>query len=210
MKTSHILTGLAGASLCIAGLSAPAAAATTITGEATSINLRDMDPGLVVYADSTPFSFSLNNVGDTFTTSVMRIGTEEGSLNLDDYVNYAISAAFTFASPAGTSGPAVTGTTDGTFTFLGIGDCPGFISDCGRVQWNNPTLFSFGTGGQFSLELSDATFDLPGSASVQGTFTLLAPSIPEPSTWALMILGFGAVGFMMRSSRRQNVKVSYA
>ena len=211
MKTSHILTGIAGASLCIAGLSAPAAAATTITGEATTINVHNTDPGLVVYASSTPFSFSLNNVGDSFTTQVMTIGTNEGSVELfEDTVNYLISASFTFASPAGTSGPAVTGSTDGFISLNPFGGCGIFDGGCGRVEWNNPTIFNFGNGGQFSLSLKDATFGTPGSANIKGKFTLLAPSVPEPSTWALMILGFGVVGFMMRSSRRQNVNVSYA
>lgn len=34
------------------------------------------------------------------------------------------------------------------------------------------------------------------------------PPIPEPATWAMMLAGFGAVGYSMR--RRQNVKVSFA
>jgi hypothetical protein len=33
-------------------------------------------------------------------------------------------------------------------------------------------------------------------------------AVPEPATWAMMIAGFGAVGFAMR--RRRNVKVSFA
>jgi len=35
----------------------------------------------------------------------------------------------------------------------------------------------------------------------------IAP-VPEPATWAMMMLGFGAVGFAMR--RRQNTRVSFA
>lgn len=31
-------------------------------------------------------------------------------------------------------------------------------------------------------------------------------SVPEPSTWAMMILGFGLVGFSLRSNRRQVAK----
>jgi len=32
-------------------------------------------------------------------------------------------------------------------------------------------------------------------------------SVPEPQTWAMMILGFGFVGFMLRNGRRQKVAV---
>jgi len=35
-----------------------------------------------------------------------------------------------------------------------------------------------------------------------------APAVPEASTWAMMIAGFGAVGFAMR--RRQKVALSFA
>ncbi|MEH6756877.1 MAG: PEPxxWA-CTERM sorting domain-containing protein [Parasphingorhabdus sp.] len=35
-------------------------------------------------------------------------------------------------------------------------------------------------------------------------------AVPEPSTWAFMIFGFGAIGGAMRRRRNVNVKVSYA
>jgi len=34
--------------------------------------------------------------------------------------------------------------------------------------------------------------------------------VPEPSTWLMMILGFGLVGGVMRSKRRENLTVSYS
>nr|WP_126174641.1 PEPxxWA-CTERM sorting domain-containing protein [Altericroceibacterium xinjiangense] len=35
--------------------------------------------------------------------------------------------------------------------------------------------------------------------------------VPEPATWAMMLLGFGAIGFAMRKAKRKpNVSVSYA
>jgi hypothetical protein len=45
--------------------------------------------------------------------------------------------------------------------------------------------------------------------SVNPSYILLdAPAVPEPGTWMLMLLGFGAIGFAMR--RRRNVRVSFA
>jgi PEP-CTERM motif len=50
------------------------------------------------------------------------------------------------------------------------------------------------TPGQFQIE------GIGGSTvNIQGTFTAAAPiiaAVPEPSTWAMMILGFTGVGFM--------------
>jgi hypothetical protein len=40
-----------------------------------------------------------------------------------------------------------------------------------------------------------------GAGSANGTIDVFA--IPEPTTWALMIVGFGGVGAMVRSRRRQ-------
>jgi hypothetical protein len=36
------------------------------------------------------------------------------------------------------------------------------------------------------------------------------PAVPEPATWLMMILGFGLVGGVMRSKRRENLTVSYS
>ena len=36
------------------------------------------------------------------------------------------------------------------------------------------------------------------------------PAVPEPATWALMLLGFGVVGAAMRSSKRQTTAVRFA
>lgn len=35
-------------------------------------------------------------------------------------------------------------------------------------------------------------------------------AVPEPATWALMMLGFGMVGFSMRRRSKQSVRVTYA
>lgn len=45
------------------------------------------------------------------------------------------------------------------------------------------------------------------SASVQSA-TLAVQSVPEPATWAMMIVGFGAVGATMRSARRNRSMLS--
>ena len=41
-----------------------------------------------------------------------------------------------------------------------------------------------------------------GAGSLGGSITIRqATAVPEPATWAMMLIGFGAVGFAMR--RRQ-------
>jgi PEP-CTERM motif len=56
---------------------------------------------------------------------------------------------------------------------------------------------NFGSGFEgFGLQ---TTFETGGLAGV-----------PEPTTWAMLILGFGVIGGAMRSARRQSVRVTYA
>lgn len=41
-----------------------------------------------------------------------------------------------------------------------------------------------------------------------GSMTIAA--VPEPASWAMMLAGFGVVGFAMRSQKNRTVKVTYA
>jgi hypothetical protein len=71
--------------------------------------------------------------------------------------------------------------------------------------------------GQISPSIPAGTYvafeDLPFATSdfdyndVSFVFTNVASGVPEPSTWAMMLLGFVGLGFAFRQSRR---KVSFA
>ena len=63
----------------------------------------------------------------------------------------------------------------------------------------NPTLL---TTGLHTLSVTGNIVTGP-SASYSGTINFNTPAVPEPGTWAMMLLGFGGVGLMMRRRRRQ-------
>jgi hypothetical protein len=69
------------------------------------------------------------------------------------------------------------------------------------------------TSGGFTLTLTGmATIDTgvpPSFPSIGGTASFTAGVIPEPATWALFILGFGAVGHTMRR-RSSKVRIAKA
>lgn len=73
-----------------------------------------------------------------------------------------------------------------------------------------------GTGTFFGLVSTDAFNRIElgqsnGFAVMDNiAFGAGAAAVPEPATWAFMILGFGAIGGAMRRQRKANVKVSYA
>lgn len=59
------------------------------------------------------------------------------------------------------------------------------------------------TPGQLHFGVTDGVFE-----DNTGSFTLSITSVPEPATWAMMVLGFGMVGFGLRYRRtRQSVRV---
>ena len=43
-----------------------------------------------------------------------------------------------------------------------------------------------------------------------GTPCAVMELVPEPGTWAMMLLGFGAIGFSMRSRRRRGTALQIA
>jgi hypothetical protein len=60
------------------------------------------------------------------------------------------------------------------------------------VQYSGPTLF---TGSANAPVFPFATSNLSSLVDGPATITISA-AVPEPSTWAMMILGFAGVGFL--------------
>jgi len=56
----------------------------------------------------------------------------------------------------------------------------------------------------FALDAGTYTLHLEGTSTGQGAFggNVAFTAVPEPATWGMMLLGFGAVGFAMRRRRR--------
>jgi hypothetical protein len=58
------------------------------------------------------------------------------------------------------------------------------------------------SGGVLQFALSVGDTDLTFSSHVYPDRNVPGPSVPEPATWAMMLMGFGGLGAMVRSRRK--------
>ena len=63
---------------------------------------------------------------------------------------------------------------------------------------NSLAHFSFGS----ATGVTSLTFSMPDASSFDAIDNFRFGAVPEPATWALFILGFGAMGTMLRASRK--------
>lgn len=127
-----------------------------------------------------------------------------------------LNDAFYSLDPAGARNSAFYQLTFGTSALVGnnsaqnasnflVGSLPAYRND-------NTYTFTLNTGlaqsaaSQLFFGVSDGVFsDNSGSYSIQ-----LSQAVPEPATWAMMLMGFGMIGFGLRSYQRKSTKVTYA
>jgi hypothetical protein len=88
-----------------------------------------------------------------------------------------------------------------------------FTSAIAGLNYNPAVTF----GNPVRLNLSQSfSYSVAGGQASYGTTRLgladvsSVAAVPEPATWAMMIIGFGIVGFGLRSRRKQAVRVTYA
>lgn len=169
-----------------------AASAATITLASYTVTANNVGPGMIVTTSpiqAMPLTFTLNTVGQSYTTDLFNIGTQDSGVSGQELSNRAITVGFTFSSPAfsGSEAGTTSGFNGGFFT-----GCSILLGGCGQVNWGSPTVLNFGTTGQLRISLSDEIFGTPGSAPVAATFTLVAqdvPAVPEPAS--MILLGTG-------------------
>lgn len=134
-------------------------------------------------------------------------GTQLATVTVDN--TYALVGHFRFVDIA-----AVT-LAPGDYLIAGV-------SDTNNYTWNdvgftvNPNLtyndnrYLFTTAG--AVPVFDATVQNDVRDGFWGPNLFLGlptfqNSVPEPSTWTMMLMGFGAVGFSMRRSRKGTLRV---
>jgi hypothetical protein len=173
-------------------IATPAAASTVVVGSCDSVTDGDVQGCL--------FSGNINENPDP--TNVNSYKNAEAAYNA--LMNPDITLNWITASDASDFGDfgSITGAggTSGTFDLSGSG----FILEYYAVKYGTQfTLYEYlGTDGTGSWVTDGkhgvshiAFFGSPGTA------------VPEPATWAMMLLGFGAAGTALRRSRRKDSKL---
>jgi hypothetical protein len=87
--------------------------------------------------------------------------------------------------------------TPGPYPTSGVDLPPG---GCGTVSANLLSRFGnqFFTGNVYAMSVEAGS-----STGARNGFSSIVLSVPEPTTWAMMLLGFGALGATMRMRRRK-------
>lgn len=161
--------------------------------------------------------------GDALSgTDVVTGGIEQVGLTGSDVHQYLFQIGPVVNPPAGIG--LGTGSITTTFT-VGSGNSLTFNS----VSFNNgvdPTYIApiiqvtpgFFVAGLTNIPIYSGVvntlsvdYTATGEASYGAQLTFTPGGIPEPTTWAMMLIGFAAVGFAMRRRRRNDgVRVRYA
>ena len=161
--------------------------------------------GFASAASATTFvyDFSSNDGTENATGRLTATANGNGTFTA---ISGTIDASGPLASGTGTltsnaSAPAASYSPSGAFTYddqLLPGQNPlitnpGLLFKIGGTEVN---IFSNGPGpGTYSLDTWAG-----GYGYQTGNFTLSA--VPEPASWAMMLIGFGLIGSMMRASRK--------
>ncbi|MES2291037.1 MAG: PEPxxWA-CTERM sorting domain-containing protein [Pseudomonadota bacterium] len=150
-----------------------------------------------VPASAAPFLFELTgsrNATFIIDTTTPRDFQSTGAFG--DQISYN-SVAGTFG---GTMQNAQVGFGTNIFAQLNIGGTP-----LGFTQFGGPDLFSLVNGSPvFKVGTFTLNSIVSGSSSLR--ISAATAAVPEPATWAMMLVGFGSIGYAMR--RRAKVRTT--
>jgi hypothetical protein len=171
---------LALAAACLCAVSTPAMAAVLTLNSGWQ---NDQVSGTGVGSISSPWTFTLTNnaffrLTDAFNTSDVYTATDIGN-------------SLTFISAFATDLSAV----------------PAYFG----TSWNDTNYSRFSKllgAGSYSFAITgNCAGGCPAGFGVRLDAAPVAPGVPEPATWAMLVLGFGFIGAAIR---RRTVNVTYA
>ncbi|MHA6724268.1 PEPxxWA-CTERM sorting domain-containing protein [Sphingomonas sp. RS2018] len=176
-------------------VSAPALAASTVNGGGCLDDLQLSGGSTVVSCYGRISGNSLNNANNAI------LGTALSALGYaGTTVSYSALADGSIVSLSGEANSAVNvpGVLNGT-VFLGIHTGGGGKSGVG----NQTSVYRINAVNLDVLTLR------PSGGSTATLLAVTAPAVPEAATWAMMLIGFGGMGFALRRHSRE-VRIRFA
>ncbi len=74
----------------------------------------------------------------------------------------------------------------------------------GNMLWSSRSLTFIATGALTDIVFTGTSDDPANCCWGAALDNVSVTAVPEPATWAMMIIGFGAAGSMVRTARRRN------
>ena len=170
-----------------------AAALTLGTGANASVTIDGSSPGVLTGTSDNDVTFS------TF------YGTANGGTPFDEFVTFTETLAgnygFTLTTTATLLNGAIVAATDVDFTHVWLSGDFGVIdllADVDNTDVNEDYHLEL-----FGLDPGSYTLHVQGTRGRTSTYSgsISFAAVPEPATWAMMLLGFGAIGFALRRRR---------
>nr|WP_277754200.1 PEPxxWA-CTERM sorting domain-containing protein [Porphyrobacter sp. GA68] len=160
--------------------------------------------------------------GSRATTNVVNNPPSATSSGISNLGSFTPTLSHCIQLPLSVTGPSLFDLGEFTFDFGGGDTLIGTYS--GELNLLSQGLFSvsqshlvtggtgFFAGATGSFASSGTLSFLGGRPTVSQAFqgTLNIPAVPEPSTWAMLVAGFGAIGAAMRGRRRLPATAKYA
>jgi hypothetical protein len=131
----------------------------------------------------------------TFGDDAVTCGGAAGPCTFTRTFSFVTPAGFTLASADITSIATTNPLTNIDFSSVTLNGVNFNILSTGQQEFRNLLNQVLVVGGNNIISVNGTT---GGEAAFRGTLSFAASAVPEPTTWAMMLVGFGAVGYSMR------------